>query len=142
MSLEPDKGTVVQNGDDFVLLDEEGRPSVYLGKETQMSNELSIIQAVSNVGQAVMSMMSSAMSMKTVRKQDALLLEERLCFLKNVCRAQGVGHLTRTSINEMDKTLQNIKQKDYTGTMLDMSMNMLNIQYELLCQIIRDYYPS
>lgn len=107
-----------------------------------MNNELSVVQAVSNVGQAVMSMMSSAMSMKTVRKQDVLILEERLRYLKNACRAYGLGQLTRTSINEMEKTLQNIKQKDFTGSMLDMSMNMLNIQYELLCQNIRDYFPN
>lgn len=141
MSADANNGSAIRNRDDFVLQNERS-PNAYLGKEIQMNNELSVIQAVSNVGQAVMSMMSSAMSMKTVRKQDALLLEERLRYLKNACRAYGLGQLTRTSINEMEKTLQNIKQKDYTGSMLDMSMNMLNIQYELLCQNIRDYFPN
>lgn len=118
------------------------RPNLCFWEETKMSNELSVIQAVTNVGQALMSMASSAMSLKTVRKQDAVILEEKIRLLKHACRTQGAGELTRLSLNEMDKTLQNIRQKGYSGEELNMAMNMLNIQYQILCKNIQDYFPN
>lgn len=133
---------VMQNRGDFVSYKETVRPNLCFWEETQMSNELSVIQAVTNVGQALMSMASSAMSLKTIRKQDAVILEENLHLLKHACRTQGAGEITRLSLNQMDKTLQNIRQKGYTGDELNMAMNMLNIQYQMLCKNLQDYLPS
>lgn len=107
-----------------------------------MANELTVIEAVSNVGQAVMSMAASAKTLRKVRKQDLIVLDERLRYLKRACRAQGVADLTRVSLNEMDKTYQNIQQKNYSGPMLDMAMDMLKLQYQMLYQNIQDYRPN
>lgn len=107
-----------------------------------MANELTVIEAVSNVGQAVMSMAASAKTLRKVRKQDLIVLDERMRYLKSACRAQGVADLTRVSLNEMDKTYQNIQQKNYSGPMLDMAMDMLKLQYQMLYQNIQDYRPN
>lgn len=107
-----------------------------------MANELTIIQAVSNVGQAVFSMAASAKSLRRVKKQDLIILREKLHYLKSVCRAKGIADLTRVSLNEMDKTYQNILQRNYSGAMLDMAMDMLKLQYQMLCQNIQDYGPN
>jgi hypothetical protein len=106
-----------------------------------MSNELTVIQMLANVGQSVMSMATSVKTLRDVRKQDAVILEEKLRYLRDACRARGIGELTRLSIDEMERTLHNIQQKNFTGNMLEMAMKMLQLQYETLCQIIQNYFP-
>lgn len=106
-----------------------------------MSNELTVIQMLANVGQSVMSMATSVKTLRDVRKQDAVILEEKLRYLRDACRARGIGELTRLSIDEMERTLHNIQQKNFTGNMLEMAMKMLQLQYETLCQIIQSYFP-
>lgn len=76
-----------------------------------MSTDLSLIQAVTNVGQSIMSMAASAASVRSTRKQEAAILAERIRYLKSVCRARGVAELCRYSIAEMEKTLRDIKEK-------------------------------
>ncbi len=107
-----------------------------------MSNELTVIQAVTNVGQALMSMALSTKSLRALRKQDAVILEEKLRYLRHLCRTQGLGEITRASLNEMEKTLNDIQQRNFTGDTLNMAMSMLNLQYQMLCKIIRDYLPN
>lgn len=107
-----------------------------------MSNELIVFQAVTNVGQALLSMIDSVKSLSGFRKQNAVILEEKLRYLRHLCRTQGIGDLTRTSLNEMEKTLKDIQQNNYSGKMLEMSMNMLDIQYQMLCKNIHDYFPN
>lgn len=104
-----------------------------------MSNKLALIQVATSVGDAVMSMAASAKSLRSVRKEDAVILAERINCLKRACRAHGCGELARISLNEMEKTFRDIQMKNYTGAMLDMSMEILNIQHQKLCQNLQDY---
>lgn len=104
-----------------------------------MTNEVMLIQAVSNVGQAVTSLATSVRTFGTLRKQDAVVLEERLIYLKRACRAHGYGMLVRQSVEEMEKTSKSIGQKNFTGPMLDMSMKLLGMQYQALCKNIEVY---
>lgn len=53
-----------------------------------MANELMLIQAVSNVSQAVTSLATSAKAFGTIRKQDAVVLEEKLIYLNKPCKCQ------------------------------------------------------
>lgn len=106
-----------------------------------MSNEVAIIQTLANIGQSITSMAASVKTLKGIRKQDAIILEENLRYLRNACRARGIGELTRLSIDEMERTLHNIQQKNFTGNMLEMAMHMLKLQYETLCRIIQNYLP-
>lgn len=117
-------------------------PKQFYTEETTMSNELTVIQAVTNVGQALMSMALSTKSLRALRKQDAVILEEKLRYLRHLCRTQGLGEITRASLNEMEKTLNDIQQRNFTGDTLNMAMSMLNLQYQMLCKIIRDYLPN
>ena len=104
-----------------------------------MANELMLIQAVSNVSQAITSLATSAKTFGRIRKQDIVIFEEQLLYLKRACRARGCGTLTRLSIEEIEKTLSNIEQKNYSGTMLDMAMQLLNVEMQVLRKNIEDY---
>ena len=103
-----------------------------------MANEL-IIQAVSNVGQAVTSLATSVKTFGTIRKQDAVVFEERLIYLKRACRTRGYGMLTRQSVDEINETYQSIKQKNLSGPSLNMAMNLLDLQYQALSKNIQAY---
>lgn len=104
-----------------------------------MANEFMLIQAVSNVSQAITSLATTAKTFGRIHKQDIVILEEELLYLKRACRAKGYGMLTRLSIEEIEKTLSNIKQKNYSGTMLDMAMELLNVQMQMLRKNIESY---
>ena len=104
-----------------------------------MANELMLIQAVSNVGQAVTSLATSVKTFGAIRKQDAVVLEERLIYLKRACRAKGYGMLTRQSVDEITETCQRIKQKNLSGPSLNMAMKLLSLQYQALYENIQAY---
>ena len=104
-----------------------------------MANEMTVYKAITTAGQAIMSMAQSVKINRSVRMQDAAAFQEQLRYIKAACRAQGYGELTRLSVDEMEKTLQRITQKNFSGEMLDMSMDLLKIQYQALRQNIQNY---
>lgn len=104
-----------------------------------MKKELSVIQAVTNVGQSILSMVSTAKNLRSIRKQDAIILQEDLSILRQKCRQIGIGEITRVSLDEMDKTLHAILLKEYDGEMLDMAMGMLKLQYQMLYRNLQNY---
>ena len=104
-----------------------------------MENEMTVYKAVKTAGQAIVSMAQSVKNNKSVRKQDAVVLEEQLRYIRAACRAKAYGEITRISVDEIDKTLQRITQKNFSGNTLDMSMALLNMQYQALCQNIQTY---
>ena len=107
-----------------------------------MKKDLSIIQTAANVGQSVLTMISTAKNLKTLRKQDTIILQEELVILRQKCKQIGIGELTRVSIDEMDKTLKTITIKNYNGEMLDMAMGMLQLQYQMLYSNLQNYKCS
>ncbi len=104
-----------------------------------MENEMIVYKAISTAGQAIASMAQSVKINRSVRKQDATVFQEQLRYIKAACRAKGYGELTRLSVDEMEKTLQRITQKNFSGEMLDMSMDLLQMQYQALRQNIQNY---
>ena len=105
-----------------------------------MATELSVIQTVTNVGQALMTMASSTRGLSATRKKNAILLEEELRRLKYVCRVQGISSLVDMTVYQMEKTNHDIVQKGHTGVLLEMDMRLLELQYQMLCQNLQDYY--
>lgn len=104
-----------------------------------MGNEMTVYKAITTAGQAIVSMAQSVKVNRSVRKQDAIILQEQLHYIRAACRARAYGELTRLSIDEMEKTLQRINQKNFSGEMLDMSMDLLRMQYQALRQIIQNH---
>ena len=102
-----------------------------------MTNEMT--KALTTVGQAVVSMAQSVRVNRSVRKQDVVVLQEQLRYIKAACRVKAYGELIRLSIDEMEKTLQRITQKNFFGEMLDMAMNLLQMQYQALSLNIQNY---
>lgn len=104
-----------------------------------MANEMTVYKAITTMGQAVVSMARSVKINRSVRKQDTAVFEEQLRYIKAACRAKGYGELTRLNVDEMEKTFQRITLKNFSGEMLDMSMGLLKMQYQALCQNIQKY---
>lgn len=107
-----------------------------------MSNEMTVYKAITTAGQAVMSMAQCVKSNRSIRKQDAVVFQEQLRYIRSACRAKGYGELVRLSIDEMEKTMQRITQKNFSGEMISMSMDLLNIQYQALRQNIQNYMSN
>lgn len=104
-----------------------------------MANELTVLQAISTAGQAITSMTQSLKVLKSFRKQDAVVLKEQLEFIKYACRARGYSELVRLSVEEMNKTIQAIEQKNFSPDMKAMSMELLSMQLQALKQNIQRY---
>ena len=104
-----------------------------------MGQEITVYQALANVGQLVATMAQSIKTRKTFRKQDAIVLQEQLRYVKSACRMKGYGELTRLAVDEIERTLQRINQKGFSGETLDMCMDLLSLQYQSLYQAIQDY---
>lgn len=104
-----------------------------------MPVELSVIESVANIGDTVLSMSSRLRSMKTVSKQDAIMVAERLRYVKAACRARAFGELVRECSDQMEDTLRHIQQKNVPSFMQEMYMEMLKMQYEELKRIIMNY---
>ena len=104
-----------------------------------MANEMTVYKAIKTAGQAIVSMTQSVKVNKSVRKQDAVVFQEQLRYIKAFCRTKGYGELTRLSVDEMEKTFQRITQKNFSGEMLEMSMDLLRMQYQALRQYIQFY---
>lgn len=104
-----------------------------------MANELIVIKNLSDVGHNIMSMLSLARNAKKLRRQDVIVFEEKMQLLKDECKARGIAELTRVCIAEMDKTFQDIKQRNYQGEMLEMSLGLLGLQYQHLQRIIASH---
>ena len=104
-----------------------------------MANEMTVYKALTTAGQAIISMTQSIKLNKSVRKQDAVMFQEQLLYIKAACKAKGYGELTRLSLDEMEKTIQRISQKNFSGEMLEMSMDLLRLQYNALRQNIQNY---
>ena len=69
-----------------------------------MPVELSVIQSVASIGDTVLSMSSRLRSMKTVNKQDAIMVAERLRYVKAACRVRAYGELVRECSDQMEET--------------------------------------
>ena len=104
-----------------------------------MANEITVYKAIATAGQAIVSMAQSVKTNRSVRKQDAVVFQEQLRYIRAACRAKGYGELARLSIDEVEKTLQRLTQKNFSGEMLDMSMELLSVQYQAMRQNLQNY---
>lgn len=104
-----------------------------------MEKDLAIYKALATTGQAVASVIQSIKFNKDIRKQDSVIIEEQLAFLRAMCRAKGYGEVTRVSIDEMDSTFQRIKQKNFPNSMSEMVGNLLMTQYQALQRNLQNY---
>ena len=104
-----------------------------------MPVELSVIQSVASIGDTVLSMSSRLRSMKTVNKQDAIMVAERLRYVKAACRVRAYGELVRECSDQMEETLRRMQQKNVPDFVQEMNMELLRIQYEELKRIVMNY---
>ena len=104
-----------------------------------MPVELSVIQSVASIGDTVLSMSSRLRSMKTVNKQDAIMVAERLRYVKAACRVRAYGELVRECSDQMEETLRHMQQKNVPDFVQEMNMELLRIQYEELKRIVMNY---
>lgn len=104
-----------------------------------MNNSLQIVQAFSQVGASVASIVTAVNSRKALRRKQLIILEEELLNLSHVIRSNNIGQLVRMSILEMHKTSSYIKELHLSQDMLPYSTNLLQIQFKMLCRNLDSY---
>ncbi len=104
-----------------------------------MSNKLSVIQSLANLGESITSIASTVTNMRSLRKQDVALFYERLNAMKATCKARGIGVVARTSLDEMEKTFERINSMSSNAMLREMNMQILKTQHQLLCQNLHEY---
>lgn len=104
-----------------------------------MGDQMIVFEAIKTTGQAITSMIQCVRSKKAVRKQDIVICEEQLRFIKAAFREKACGEMTRISIDEMERTIHRIEEKNFSGDMVLMSLELLNLQHQGMCKIIRSF---
>lgn len=104
-----------------------------------MSKEISLYQALTAVGQAFNTFMQSRITRSDSRKQDEIILQEKLEYLKTACRIKGIGEVTRQAISEFERTLYMIMKNNFSVDILNKLMEMGNKQYEYTLNVIQRY---
>ena len=107
-----------------------------------MAKEIMLIQSVASLGQTIASMISAVRSCKGISKQDAVIFEEQLKFIKARIKAKGIEELCSVTLEQLQKTYNNIVQHKYSGEMLRIATEMLNFQHQALQNIIASYVRS
>lgn len=77
-----------------------------------MGNQLTIVKDLTNVGDDLASMLSSASANSVVRKKDNIIVDSALLLFEPNCRALGISQPFRQSIMELSWTLQLSKLQD------------------------------
>ena len=83
-------------------------------------------------------------TLKTVKKQESIILKEKIRAFQTIARARGMGEIARANIDEIAKTQEFIDRLQMDGAALDYAMtymerlsDMLNINLILRNAIIR-----
>lgn len=104
-----------------------------------MTNEITVFKAITTIGQTISSVAQCIKTNRSIKKQDLVVMQEQLAFIKHACKARAYGELVRLSIDEMSKTLQMINQKGFSADAYDMAIGLLHLQYNALRQNIEKY---
>lgn len=101
------------------------------------SNELMIWTAAKEVSSALGTMVSTYKTLRTVKKQESIILKEKIRAFQTITRARGMGEVARANIDEIAKTQEFINKLYMDGAALDYAMSymerlndMLNINLE------------
>ena len=102
-----------------------------------MSDKLTVWTAAKEVSTAVGTMVNTYKTLRTVKKQESIILKEKIRAFQTIARARGMGEVARANIDEIAKTQNFIDQLHMDGAALDYAMSymdrlndMLNVNLE------------
>lgn len=102
-----------------------------------MSDKLTVWTAAREVSTAVGTMVNTYKTLRTVKKQESIILKEKSRAFQTIARVRGMGEVARANIDEIAKTQNFIDQLHMDGAALDYAMSyidrlndMLNVNLE------------
>lgn len=102
-----------------------------------MSDKLTVWTAAKEVSTAVGTMVNTYKTLRTVKKQESIILKEKIRAFQTIARARGMGEVARANIDEIAKIQNFIDQLHMDGAALDYAMSymdrlndMLNVNLE------------
>ena len=104
-----------------------------------MNKALTLVEAMSNTGKAVASLVSEVKAGRGLRKKSLVILEEELHYLKYHCHMKGLSQLTQTAFEEMERSKRTMEMKQFSGDALVMAAEMLRIQFQAFSQMLQRY---
>lgn len=69
-----------------------------------MSNNLTVWTAAKEVSTALGAMVNTYKTLRTVKKQESIILKEKIRAFQTIARARGMGEVARANIDEIAKT--------------------------------------
>ena len=68
-----------------------------------MSDKLTVWTAAKEVSTAVGTMVNTYKTLRTVKKQESIILKEKIRAFQTIARARGMGEVARANIDEIQK---------------------------------------
>lgn len=102
-------------------------------------NKLTIWNATKDVTSVISSMVTTFKALKTVKKEDAIKLKERIKVIESISRTYGLGEIARANINELAKTQKYIEQCNLNGVALKHAISQLENLGNMLEKNLEDY---
>lgn len=104
-----------------------------------MSDKLTIWTAAKDVSTAVGTMVNTYRTLKTVRKQESIILKEKIRSFQTTAKARGIGEVARANIEEIAKTQNFIDQLHMDGAALDYAMGYMDHLNDMLNVNLQEY---
>mgnify|MGYP001852038514 FL=1 len=104
-----------------------------------MSNNLTVWTAAKEVSTALGAMVNTYKTLRTVKKQESIILKEKIRAFQTIARARGMGEVARANIDEVAKTQVFIDQLHMDGAALDYAMGYMDRLNDMLNSNLEDY---
>lgn len=104
-----------------------------------MKDKFALISAAKEVSSTVSSLISTYHDIRSVRKHDIIILEEKIKIYRATCRSKGIGDLIRTNIEEISKTQHLIDSQNLSSFALELAMGQLRNLNEMLTKNLEMY---
>lgn len=104
-----------------------------------MKNEITLSSAMKTAETIIYSMINSVKSYNAVSKQETIILQEQLAFIKTQAKLKAHAELARMCITEIEKTVHHISQTNLTGDAYNMCATVLNIEYNTLTKLLENH---
>ena len=104
-----------------------------------MKSNLTVWTAAKEVSSALSTMVSTYKTLKTVKKQESIILKEKIRAFQTIARARGMGEIARANIDEIAKTQEFIDRLQMDGAALDYAMTYMERLSDMLNIKLEDY---
>lgn len=97
-----------------------------------MADNLIVWTAAKEVSSAITSMVTTYRTLRTVKKQESIMLKEKIRAFQTIARIKNMGEIARAMVDEIAKTQAYIDRQNLSPTALKYSMDYLEQLNEVL----------